>query len=247
MKDKVKKYFAEAIGSAIFLFCGIGMAIFGYQSFGVVGIACSFGLSYLFCYYTISKISGCHLNPLFSFSSMITKRISIKEFWFYVLSQFVGAIVACLLLLVVLLFCANATDYLTDFHACNSFGSLSMSKITAFGAILVEVIISCILVLVFMVCEFRKKKNNYSGIYIAIAYITLTFAGFYFTGACMNPIRAFCPALLILLFGNYIYLLEFFVFLIATFIGSLLGIIVFRMFYKEECEKLRVAFLNFGK
>lgn len=244
MSDTLKKYFAEALGSAIFLFFGIGISIFGYQTFGVFGVACGFGLSYLFCYYTVSKISGCHLNPLFSFSLMITKKISVKEFWFYVLSQFVGAFAAVILLIIILLFCGNAYDYLTDFHAGNSFGNISLSGISVFGAILVEVILTCILILVYMVCELRKHKNTFSGIFIALAIITLTLIGFNFTGACMNPIRAFCPAMLILLFGQTLYILEFFVFLIATFLGTILAVLLFRFFFKEDCKKLKIPWLN---
>ena len=80
MSLKLKKYFSESLGSAIFLFFGVGISIFAYNSLGIIGIACGFSLAYLFCYYTVSRLSGCHLNPIFSFGAMLTKKISVKEF-----------------------------------------------------------------------------------------------------------------------------------------------------------------------
>ena len=117
----MNKYVSEAIGSFIINFCGIGAAVFTYKFTGVFGTALAFGLSYLFCYYVMCKKSGCHLNPAVSLAALYCKKIKVRQFWYYVLAQFIGAIVSCLLLLVFIVLAKEGQDLLIDFHAANGF------------------------------------------------------------------------------------------------------------------------------
>lgn len=71
---------------------GCGSAAIAGSTLGTLGIALAFGLSIVAMAYVIGNISGCHINPAVSLAMLINKKISLKEFGFYVMSQVLGAI-----------------------------------------------------------------------------------------------------------------------------------------------------------
>ena len=76
----MKKYISESIGTALLCFLGIGTAVFTYKTAGVIAVAVVFGLTYILCYYTICRKTGCHLNPAVSFAALLCKKIKRNEF-----------------------------------------------------------------------------------------------------------------------------------------------------------------------
>ena len=96
----LKKGIAECLGTLVLVFiaCGVG-ALFGGSN--LVATALAFGLSVVAMAYSIGKISGCHINPAVSVAMLINKRITLKEFIVYIVSQFIGAILGAALLYVV--------------------------------------------------------------------------------------------------------------------------------------------------
>ena len=97
----MKKYFCEAIGTAVLVLFGCGTAVI---TANTVAIALAFGLSIVAMAYVIGDISGCHVNPAVSLAMLINKKITVKEFAFYVLAQVVGAFVGAGLLYLILHF-----------------------------------------------------------------------------------------------------------------------------------------------
>ena len=93
----LKKGIAECLGTLVLVFiaCGVG-ALFGGAN--LVATALAFGLSVVAMAYAIGKISGCHINPAVSVAMLINKRITLKEFIVYIVSQFIGAILGAALL-----------------------------------------------------------------------------------------------------------------------------------------------------
>ena len=59
----MNKYMAEALGTFVLVFGGVGSAVLAGSHIGYVGVAFAFGLSLLAMVYTIGPISGCHINP----------------------------------------------------------------------------------------------------------------------------------------------------------------------------------------
>ncbi|WP_444922503.1 MIP/aquaporin family protein [Microbulbifer sp. CnH-101-G] len=55
------------------------------------------GLALGLCVYIIGGISGCHVNPAISFSMLISKKLSFKDFIGYVIVQVCGGILALLM------------------------------------------------------------------------------------------------------------------------------------------------------
>jgi aquaporin Z len=55
------------------------------------------GLALGLCVYLLGGISGCHINPAISFSMLISKKISFRDFLGYVIVQVCGGVLALLM------------------------------------------------------------------------------------------------------------------------------------------------------
>src|SRR5271169_4248708 len=97
----MRKYIAEAVGTFVLVFGGVGSAVLAGSHIGFVGVALAFGLSLLAMVYTIGPISGCHINPAVTLGLLLTKKMETEEAAGYIIAQVVGAILAAALILVV--------------------------------------------------------------------------------------------------------------------------------------------------
>src|SRR3954447_18505727 len=96
-----QKYAAELLGTFILVFVG-SLAILGSRGDGAarVTIAFGFGIALLAGLYAFGEVSGGHFNPIVSLAMFLDRRLSALETIWYWAAQFVGAIVASLLILV---------------------------------------------------------------------------------------------------------------------------------------------------
>ena len=106
----VKKFFAEAVATAILVLLGCGTAmaftlngwVALFPAAAAVGIAAAFGMSIVIIAYTVGPISGGHANPAISFAKALNKELTWKEFGIYVGGQVLGAMFGSLLLAMVM-------------------------------------------------------------------------------------------------------------------------------------------------
>jgi aquaporin Z len=95
----LNKLTAEFIGTALLVFCGVGVATasFGFKvaggsvSAGVVATALAFGLVMLILAYALGPISGCHINPAVTLGFLVAKRIDLRRAIEYWIAQVAGA------------------------------------------------------------------------------------------------------------------------------------------------------------
>ena len=87
----MKKYFCECLGTAVLVLMGCGTAVL--TGGDIVATSLAFGLAIVAMAYVIGNISGCHVNPAVSLAMLINKKLSVKDFAFYVISQVVGAFI----------------------------------------------------------------------------------------------------------------------------------------------------------
>src|SRR5690349_25018225 len=92
---------AEALGTFVLVFGGVGTAVIAGDKVGNLGVAFAFGLSLLAMAYAIGPISGCHINPAVTLGLVVSRRIALGEAARYGAGQVGGAIVAAALLLAV--------------------------------------------------------------------------------------------------------------------------------------------------
>ncbi|WYJ85145.1 aquaporin Z [Enterococcus sp. 12C11_DIV0727] len=164
--------------------------------------------------YSIGTISGAHLNPAVSLGMWVNKRISTMDLLYYIVGQIVGGLIASFALLTVL----NASGKETTNLGQNAFGDLS-----AFGALMVEIILTFIFVLVIMTVTSAKKGNaNLAGIVIGLTLTMIHLVGIPLTGTSVNPARSLAPAI----FVGGEALSQVWVFIVAPLIGGLLAALV---------------------
>ena len=99
--DTWQKYAAEFLGTFVLVFGGTTaiVATAGSQA-ALVAIALAFGLSLLAGLYAFGEVSGGHYNPAVSLGMFLDGRLTTAELVRYWGSQFAGAVVASLVLLI---------------------------------------------------------------------------------------------------------------------------------------------------
>lgn len=219
----MKKYIAEFIGTLVLVLFGCGSAAIAGDSLGVLGIAFAFGLSIVAMAYVIGNISGCHINPAVSLAMLINKKMSIKDFIFYVIAQIVGAI-AGIGILYGIMKCAGM-DIAEVGLGANGFGELSAVNLNLVGAIIVEVILTFVFIYTILGVTSDEKMGSVAGIVIGLCLAFVHIMGIKLTGTSVNPARSLAPA--IFLGGEA--LKQVWVFIVAPFIGSALASIVYML------------------
>ncbi len=227
--NPIRKYLAEALGTAILVIFGCGSAVAANTlltesgsslplAFSTLLIAFAFGLSIVACAYSIGNISGCHINPAVSLGMFVAKRISLKDFIGYVIAQFIGGIAGAALLAV--FFGSNES------LGQNGFGSQSALGVSGGTAFLVEVVLTFVFVFAILGVTSKAENTATVGLVIGLTLTLVHILGIPFTGTSVNPARSFGPALL----AGGIALKQVWVFLLAPALGGALAAFVYRFF-----------------
>lgn len=205
----MKKYIAEFIGTFILVLVGCTVAVITGAS--IIPTSLAFGLCIIAISYSIGNISGCHINPAVSLSMLITKKINIKNFIGYVISQILGAILGAIVLGVLL---GNFNTLGTNAYANNV-----LLADTEYIALLIEIILTFIFITTILGVTSKKEYTTVSGIVIGLTLTLLHLIGIPFTGASLNPARSLGPALI----EGGKALNQVWMFILAPLIGSILA------------------------
>lgn len=230
----MKKYFIEATGTAFLVFIGCGCALSSFEAIGVFGVGLSFGLVYALWYLMFNAISGSHLNPAISFSQYLIKKISVKQFWLYSLSQIIGGLIAALMLLFTYLLCVDGAGILASNRMLCGYGIFSQTSVSFFMAMLIEIFATLIFVLIFLITQHKQENKIFASLLLGVAYVLIVVFTFSATGACINPARAFGPAFVHFILGAPDCIVQFVWISFATLVGSFLGVLVFRKIYSKD-------------
>lgn len=213
---------AEAIGTFILVFVGAGVATAAVLGRPIAGIPLSslsvglaFALTLAALVATLGHVSGAHVNPAVTLGLACAGRFPWRFVPAYIISQFVGAILAGL---------AIWATYGDAARSGAALGATYPTPTASDGqAFLIEVIITFILLFVIMAVATDERANT------AVASIAIGFAlgigvlvGGPISGGAANPARAFGPMVAATKFtGVWIYL-------IAPFVGGIIA----SLFYK---------------
>ncbi len=159
---------------------------------GTVGIALAFGLSIVAMAFVIGNVSGCHINPAVTFGLFVDGRISMRDL-FGTVAQFVGGIAAAFALLFVVTQCGALGGVAETGLGCNGFDAASSTGLTMTGAIVVEVILTCVFVLTILGVTADGKTSPFAGIVIGLCLTFVHIMGIPLTGTSVNPARSFGP------------------------------------------------------
>ncbi len=226
----MKKYAAEALGTFVLTLFGCGSAAIAGSTLGTLGIAFAFGLSIVCMAFAIGNVSGCHINPAVTFGQYVDGRISMKDLFGYWVGQFVGGILAAVVLLVIVNNCAGLGGVAETGLGCNGFDAASTTGISMVGAIVVEVILTCVFVLTILGVTADGKTSPFAGIVIGLTLTFVHIMGIPLTGTSVNPARSFGPALVMATQGSTVALDQVWVFIFAPLVGAALAAVIFRAF-----------------
>lgn len=225
-----KKYAAECFGTFVLTFFGCGSAAIAGSKLGTLGIAMAFGLSIIAMAFVIGNVSGCHINPAVSFGLYLDKRLSKEDLIGYWIAQFVGGLIAAALLAIVVS-CCNLGGVATTGLGCDGFDKLSATGLNCIGAIVVEIVLTCVFVLSVLGSTANAKTAPYAGIIIGLTLTFVHIMGIPLTGTSVNPARSFGPALFMgMCGGDWTAFSQVWVFIVAPLIGAALAAVLWKQF-----------------
>ena len=226
-----KAYIAEAIGTFVLVFFACGVA--AWTGGSIVSTALAFGLVIVAMAYSIGRISGCHVNPAVSLACLLDKRMSVKDFIGYVVAQFVGGFLGALLLFAI----AKMAGLNLAGNACNGLVGVENKFGNYLGAILMEVVLTCVFVYVILAVTDGKNEGvgKKAGLVIGLTLTLVHLLGIGFTGTSVNPARSFATAFGALIFnGDANPVKVLWVFIAAPLIGSIFAVVIYKLLHNEE-------------
>jgi MIP family channel proteins len=225
-----QKLFAEFIGTFALMFFGIGaicadqyLRTAGQPAIGILGIAVAYGLAYAIMVSAVGHISGGHLNPAVTIGFWVTRRLSTLQALFYWIAQLLGAVAATYVLIAIV--------PETIWSSAGRGVMLLAPDFTRLHAMVLESIMTFFLVFVFFATfvDARGGLNKVSSFAIGLTATTGVLFGGPFTGAAINPARAFAPALAARYWANHG------VYWVGPLLGGVLaGVIYDRVFLADQ-------------
>ena len=215
----MKKYIAEFIGTFVLVLVACGVAVV--TGANIAATALAFGLVIIAMAYSIGNVSGCHINPAVSFGMLLSKKMSCKDFCWYVVAQILGAIAGAAVL--------GALLGSFDALGADGFGEGFLAT-NAWIALLVEIILTCVFVLTILGVTSKKENSSIAGIVIGLTLTLVHLLGIRFTGTSVNPARSIGPALL----QGGEALSQLWVFIIAPLIGAALASLIYHYVIEEK-------------
>ena len=233
MNSLLKKAIAECLGTFVLVFAACGVAAF--TNGDLVATSLAFGLVIVAMAYSVGRISGCHINPAVSLGCLITKRMSLVEFFVYVTSQIVGGFLGT----IALFGFAKMAGLSLLGDACNlacDFGNKGLTVGTIISSLLVEIVLTFIFVYVILnVTSENSGAGKKAGLIIGLTLTLVHLIGINFTGTSVNPARSIATALGTLIFnGKVDALAQVWMFIVGPLGGALLAALVFNLLHKEE-------------
>ena len=224
----MKKYMCEFIGTLVLVLFGCGTAVFVgcATEAGILTTALAFGLSIVAMAYVIGNVSGCHVNPAVSLACLIDGRMTLKDFCGYVIAQVLGAIAGSGILYGIV----ACTGMTVAGYGANGFGDASAVGISMIGALIVEVILTCVFIYTILGVTADEKKGSVAGIVIGLTLTFVHILGIPLTGTSVNPARSLSAAI----FSGATAMSQVWVFIVGPFVGAALAAVLYRLLNKEE-------------
>jgi MIP family channel proteins len=197
MYSKPQKLVAEFVGTFALVFFGVGAISAdqflrstsnGQSGFGLLGVALAQGLAIAIMVTSLGHISGGHFNPAVTIGFWVTRKFSTFDTLAYWVAQVAGAVAAAYLL------------RRLPFDAWSSvqLGTPDLANgVTRANGMVLEAVMTFFLVFVVFATavDAQGAFNKIAGFAIGLTLTMGVLLGGPFTGAALNPARAFGPAL----------------------------------------------------
>ena len=216
----MKSNIAEAIGTFVLVFFGVGSAVMAGGEIGFTGISFAFGISVVAMAYSIGAVSGAHLNPAVSFGALVAGRIDVGTFIGYAIFQTIGAIAAAALIYLMVSNTVGGYDVAASGLGQNGWGAGYGGEYLMISALIFEVVATAIFLIVILgVTEEGSGNAAMAGLAIGLTLTMIHLVGIPVTGTSVNPARSVGPAL----FAGTTALSQLWLFIVAPLVGAAIG------------------------
>lgn len=233
----MKKFWAEFVGTfaLVFVACGVAALTRG----NLVATALAFGLVLIAMAYSVGRISGCHINPAVSLAMLIRKKMSMKEFWLYIVAQTLGGFMGAILLFGICRMAYGEDMFVERIGDASNYAVFYNGDLTAgkvIGALLVEMVLTCVFVYVILSVTDEKAGNGkIAGIIIGLTLTVVHLVGITLTGTSVNPTRSFSTAVGSAIFGGGLEALrQVWMFILAPLVGGVLAAILYGCLHSNK-------------
>lgn len=198
----LKKYIAEAFGTALLVIFGCGAVVLATgagagTAMSLIGIALAFGVGLMVAAYSIGGISGCHINPAVTFGFLSAGRIGPGDAVGYIIGQVVGAIIGAAVLLALLSDKVGGYNVATSGLGQNGWGEGYGAGYRPKAAAIAEFVMT--FVFVYLILQVTKTQAHaaIAGLAIGLALVVIHIVFINVTGVSVNPARSLAPALFV--------------------------------------------------
>ncbi|MGK5531955.1 MIP/aquaporin family protein [Streptomyces sp. URMC 129] len=211
---------AEAIGTLVLVFFGVGSAVLAGEYIGTLGIALCFAFTLLALAHVFGPLSGAHVNPAVTLGTLLAGRMDPRTAGLYWAAQFAGAVVGAALLFLV----AHQVPGLetNDAFGTNGYDDRSAVGLSIGGSFVTEAMLTFLLVFVFLSVTRGITLRGLDGVPFGLALGAVSLIGVPLTGASVNPARSLGPAL----FAGGDALAQLWLFILAPLVGAALAVLV---------------------
>jgi aquaporin Z len=190
MSSLLRRSVAEAVGTFGFVFIGAGSVVAKSApsaGYGLLGVALAHAVVLSVMITATMSISGGHINPAVTLGLLAARRTSARTALAYIPAQLLGAVVAAL---------AVSRVFPSATLRATALGTPSLAyNVTLSEGMWIEAILTFFLVsAVFGTCV-NAEAPKVGGFGVGLVLLFDILVGGAFTGAAMNPARAFGPAL----------------------------------------------------
>lgn len=224
----VQPCLAELLGSTLFIFVGCISVIGNVGITGSIQPALAHGLALAIVIALFGEISGGHFNPAVTVCVYLVGGMKLILLVPYILMQLFGGMIGAGL--------AKAISPPVEFSNASGAAFTAVSSSADVGAATVaEMVMTLFLTMsVSMGAVNGRTRCQFAPFLIGLTVTANILAGGMISGACMNPARAFGPAVVA---GHWDF---HWIYWIGPMIGALLAVIIVRMMLGDK--KRRVIF-----
>lgn len=217
-----KRLAAEFFGTFWLVFGGCGSAVLaaGFPDLGIgfAGVALAFGLTVLTMAYAVGHISGGHFNPAVTLGLWAGGRFPASEIIFYWVAQVIGAIAAAAVLFHIA--SGHAGFSLSTGFASNGFGEHSPGGFSLSSALVAEIVLTFFFLLIILGVTDKRAPAGFAPLAIGFALTLIHLISIPVTNTSVNPARSISQAVFAGFGGDWAYLKQVWLFILAPAAGA---------------------------
>ncbi|KAM9583680.1 aquaporin-8 [Trichechus inunguis] len=189
-KQFLQPCLVELLGSTLFIFIGCLSVIQNQQNTRTLEPALAQGLALSLVVAILGNISGGHFNPAVSLVAVLIGGLNLILLFPYWICQLCGGLIGAAL--------AKALSSEEKFWNASGAAFVTVQEPgQVVGAVVAEVILTILLALVVCMGVINEKtQDTLAPFFVGFSVIVAILAGGTVSGACMNPARAFGPAVM---------------------------------------------------